>query len=91
MRAPETLYGRRRACRSRPASAAASSSLSVPSERTTNSSPPTRATVSVADDRFEAARDRAKDLVRLVPADVVDALESVQVDDQQREGLPGSA
>ena len=61
----------------------------VPSERTTNSSPPTRATVSVcADDRLEPARDRAKHRVPdLVPPDVVDALEAVEVDDEQRERL----
>ena len=43
---PSTRYGRRSALRRRPTSAAASSSHAVPSDRTTNSSPPTRATVS---------------------------------------------
>ncbi len=59
----------------------------VPIERTTNSSPPTRATVSLAaDDGLEPARDALQHLVAgVVTADVVDLLEAVEVDDHQRE------
>ena len=84
---PSTPYGRLSACRIRPTRAAASSSVAVPSETTTNSSPPTRDRVRGADDRLEAPPDGAQHLVRLVTAHVVDALESVQVDDEEREQL----
>ena len=88
-RPPSTRYGRRRALRRRPTSAAASSSLDVPSESTTNSSPPTRATVSMPrTTACEPLGDHAQDGVAgLVAADVVDALEPVEVDDEQRERL----
>ncbi len=56
-------------------------------DRTTNSSPPTRATVSLAaDDGFESAGDALQHLVAgVVPANVVDFLEAVEVDHHQRE------
>ncbi len=45
--------------------------------------------VRLAHDRLEAAGDRPQDgVARLVSADVVDALEPVEVDDEQRERFP---
>ena len=47
--------------------------------------------VRLSDDRLEAPCDRAEHLVaRLVSADVVDALEPVEVDDEERERLLGA-
>ena len=65
------------------------SSSAVPSDSTTNSSPPTRATVSVSRTTAlePAAIVRSTALPDLVAAHVVDALEAVEVDDEQRERL----
>ncbi len=47
--------------------------------------------VGLADDRLEPTADRPENRVaRLVAADVVDALEAVEVDDEQRERLAGA-
>ena len=64
--APSTRNGRRSALRSRPTRAPARSSLPVPIERMTNSSPPTRATVSVS--RMIASKRRASDFRTRSPA-----------------------
>ena len=64
--APSTRNGRRNALRSLPTSAPARSSLPVPIERMTNSSPPTRATVSVS--RTIASKRLANDLRTRSPA-----------------------
>ena len=64
--APSTRNGRRSAFWSRPTSAPARSSLPVPIERMTNSSPPTRATVSIS--RTIASNRRASDFSTRSPA-----------------------
>ena len=84
---PSTSKGWCRAWRSRSATASASPTPSTDGSRTANSSPPRRADrVRLPQDRPQPRAHLAQQLVAVgVPEGVVDLLEAVQVDEQERD------
>ena len=86
---PSSANGAANSRSSLSASAAASAGRRTPAWTSANSSPPSRASVSLArSDRAEAGRDRAQQPVAgLVPERVVDVLEAVEVEQHHRDLL----